>query len=229
MIFVYPIGVPLYFSYLLYSQRNAIKYREESESESENDNLAGLTFLFENYKPDCWYFEIVVTVIRLMLTGVMGVVESGSALQLFVGSIVVVCVLVLFIVKSPYVGERINLIAVIAYANLLFVLLTASMLKTMSATGNVTGGKRGALIGGLLITGSFLALVVSALMGILWWLKRGGTDAAKVVPKEEEEKEESKETELIKENAKLRQENESKDKELKSKDQEIELLKQKLE
>ena len=42
-------------------------------------------FLFDTYRIDCFYWEVVVTAKRLTLTGVIMLFEQGSVMQFSVG------------------------------------------------------------------------------------------------------------------------------------------------
>jgi len=104
MLFVYPIGVPMLYLLLLLKKKAALT-RPTAEvslislsprllcqtniiSQRDSDErLNGMRFLFEHYRPECWYFEVVVTIIRLLLTGVLGLISPGSGIQLFMGAL----------------------------------------------------------------------------------------------------------------------------------------------
>lgn len=63
MIAVYTVGVPLYFFYLLYQSREAIKSRFDpsvgtKHKSSANDESSGILILFASYKPEFWYSNI---------------------------------------------------------------------------------------------------------------------------------------------------------------------------
>lgn len=60
MIVVYPIGVPMYYFYLLYKSRDYIKSRFEAVGDvaimSKRDaTLRGISVLYASYKPEYWY------------------------------------------------------------------------------------------------------------------------------------------------------------------------------
>ena len=57
MVLLYPIGIPLLYTLLLWKKREHIK-KEEKEREKDEE-LFGMEFLYDNYKPECWYYEIV--------------------------------------------------------------------------------------------------------------------------------------------------------------------------
>ena len=56
MIFVYPVGIPMFYFYALYVKRGQLVQRFAKE-ESEGTKILG--FLYQSYKPEYWYFEIV--------------------------------------------------------------------------------------------------------------------------------------------------------------------------
>jgi hypothetical protein len=105
MIFVYPVGVSLMYFFVLYINRSAIKHWDASQGAVEDvlglvrfkgSNLSRrtigdsdkmilsnlitpreITFLFRSYKGKYWYWEIVETLRRLLLTGVVSIVTRG--------------------------------------------------------------------------------------------------------------------------------------------------------
>ena len=44
-------------------------------------DIQAFEFLFEDYAPDCWYWELVETGRRLLLTAVLTVISEDSAVQ----------------------------------------------------------------------------------------------------------------------------------------------------
>jgi len=127
MMLVYPIGVPALFAWLLARKK---KHIVQPVADREEDNeLAGIGFLFDNYKPSCWYFEIVVTVLRLLLTGVLGLIEPGSATQLCVGMLIAVGAMLQLCVYLPYENKRDNVLSVLGYVQIFLVMLCGLMLK----------------------------------------------------------------------------------------------------
>ena len=113
MILIYPIGVPLLFAYLLFKKRERIK--KPTEERETDEELLGMEFLFDNYKPQFWYFEIVVTVLRLLLTGVLGLIEPGSSTQLSIGMLIAFGAVVITCSLFPYENERDNVLSILSY------------------------------------------------------------------------------------------------------------------
>ena len=70
MIFVYPIGIPLSYLYVLYRARRFIMFPDEPlrslvEETNRADVLKAITKLFIYYKPEFWYWEVVEAFYRL--------------------------------------------------------------------------------------------------------------------------------------------------------------------
>ena len=101
MIFVYVVGIPLFYFYLLYPYRSAIKLRgpnylllDKKSLTEQQHNLFAIRILFDSYKPHYWYWELVETGFRMSLTGflVLGAYAGDNA-QIVLGF----CVAVLFV------------------------------------------------------------------------------------------------------------------------------------
>ena len=113
MVAIYPIGVPLLFAYLLFKKRERIK--KPMEEREKDEELFGMEFLFDNYKPKFWYFEIIVTVLRLLLTGVLGLIEPGSSTQLSVGMLIAFGAVAIGCWFRPYENKRDNVLSILSY------------------------------------------------------------------------------------------------------------------
>ena len=64
MIFVYPVGIPLFYLYALNRAKRYIKFPSEhlQSCEEENDRravLKSLRKLYVHYKPEFWYWEVI--------------------------------------------------------------------------------------------------------------------------------------------------------------------------
>ena len=61
------------------------KLKKPVEQRLEDEEITPLVFLWEPYKPEFWYWEVVETGRRLMMTGVLSTIEPGSFSQLVAG------------------------------------------------------------------------------------------------------------------------------------------------
>lgn len=132
-IFVYPLGIPTYYFYVLYSARNDIKNRDTFASESEalgqERRLKPVKLLFEFYEPRLWYWEVFETAHRLLLTGVLVVIAQGSGTQIIVGVMVALTFLKVGDVCRPYVDEKVQMLREICQWQIFFILFLALIVK----------------------------------------------------------------------------------------------------
>lgn len=82
MIFVYPIGIPGVLSWWLWRNRGILKH--ESSQTSFARTLQTLRDLWEPYKPEVFFFEIVEYTRRFALTGLSVFILPGSTAQVAV-------------------------------------------------------------------------------------------------------------------------------------------------
>ena len=82
-VILYPIVIPAIYSLLLFRKRDRIN--QPVAIRELDDSVLPLSFLFESYHPQYWWFEIFETYRRLALTGALAAVQPGSIQQLVVG------------------------------------------------------------------------------------------------------------------------------------------------
>ena len=131
MLCVYPLGIPLVYSVMLWSQRHILadSVLLAAEEEQGFPNVGGLLFLVEAYTPEYFWFEVAECARRLLLASVVGLLagseSAGSAVSGFLLSLLFIYIFKL----RPFKSNRHNMLAVVfAYClNLFF--LSAIMLK----------------------------------------------------------------------------------------------------
>jgi hypothetical protein len=132
-IFVYPVGIPLYYFYVLYSARHDIKSRETISSEeakrTRDAHLQSMKLLFEFYQPHLWYWEVLETIYRLLLTGVLVIVAQGTGTQIIVGIVVVLFYLKVCDIYQPYEDPMVQMLRDICHWQIFFVFFLALILK----------------------------------------------------------------------------------------------------
>ncbi|GMI05871.1 hypothetical protein TrVE_jg391 [Triparma verrucosa] len=105
------------------------------ETREKDEELNDIVFLFEPYKPEFWYFEVVETVRRLLMTGVLSIIKPGTYSQLSYGLFLSIFFTVLLAALQPYNEVRDNRIAVLSSALLIAVFMMSSFKKyTQSLT-----------------------------------------------------------------------------------------------
>ena len=79
-IFIFPVGIPSAYAYILWKKKELIK--QSALERSQNAELMTVSFLFDSYKPQFWWFELFETCRRLLLTGALGAIKPGTITQL---------------------------------------------------------------------------------------------------------------------------------------------------
>ena len=170
MIFVYVLGVPAFYFYLLYSNRSAIMTRDltavlvdERGNSAEQQQLTAVRFLFDSYKPSFWYWELVETAFRLSLTGflVLGVYAGDNA-QMVLGFGIALLFVKLFEYFDPYLDDvsqssKIVTMWEISIIFFIFILIKSDFISDSAIVA----------IGLVLVVTVFMNLAV-ALLRILW-------------------------------------------------------------
>ena len=116
----------MYTKILVYNKDLIKKSVTEREADAE---LMSKGFLFENYKPECWWYEIVETIRRLMLTSVLGLIEPGTDSQLAVGTVLSVFGYGFSCYFRPYLEARDNLLSILSSLQIFVIMLIALVLK----------------------------------------------------------------------------------------------------
>ncbi|GMI02681.1 hypothetical protein TrVE_jg6925 [Triparma verrucosa] len=130
MVLIFPVGVTLMYFVLLFVNRKEINCGDGDVRARElNQHLMGISFLFEPYKPQFWFYEVVETARRLLMTGVLSTIQPGTMTQLSAGLIGSVAGTLCVGVMQPYLEYGDNAIAVLTGCQLIVVFMSASFLK----------------------------------------------------------------------------------------------------
>ena len=84
MIFVYPVGIPPFYFYVLFKKRAHIT----AVDRDHDPTIQKLSFLWENYEPQMWWWEVFECCRRLALSGVLVFVAQGTPSQILVALLV---------------------------------------------------------------------------------------------------------------------------------------------
>jgi len=206
MILVWPIGVPLFFSVLLFrhyksgeltvprTEKEKFKMADKDKSGSvdleefeafmlklehevkdkrlderqENHRLDSFRLLFDTYTLDSWYWEIVVTIRRLFITGVLVIFEQGSVMQLSIALFLCFGSALLQTTFNPYHDEAENHFALAVETNT-FVVVFITILGMMDP--RYFEGEDGKHIGIFLVILTTIAFILGG--GIMLWELHG--------------------------------------------------------
>jgi len=126
-ILLYPVGVTALYSILLYQKR--ARLAQDVEARFENEETRGIVFLWEPYKPEFFYFEVVETVRRLAMTGVLSIIDPGSFTQLTTGLIISCIHTAVLCFFKPYQEARDNNIGILSSALIVLTFISSSLTK----------------------------------------------------------------------------------------------------
>jgi hypothetical protein len=173
MIFIYPLGCPALYFYLLYTHRVGISTRNpstsffffsnENEMTAEERKIYSLRFLFHSYHPHLWWWEMIETANRLLLTGLLVLIEQGSAIQIVIGILLSLLFIHLYDHFHPFDDHVIATIKNISQWQIFFVFFIALLFKANFSSIDSTA------LTGILIVVIFLNLLLD-FMKILYSL-----------------------------------------------------------
>mmetsp|Transcript_27205 Transcript_27205/g.37367 ORF Transcript_27205/g.37367 Transcript_27205/m.37367 type:complete len:522 (-) Transcript_27205:400-1965(-) len=189
MIFIFPIGVPLVFAFELYKDRKhlnpAAYFPEKSPQELdrilETKRPLASRFLWEAYKPECYYYEILETVRRLLLNSVIMILVPGTIWQILMGILICLGSIKVHNVLHPYSDSTDDDLAELTQWQLLFICIAYLLV-------NAEVSVNGTLFSIVLIIVSNLAVFLVFIIIILEVMRthrrarEGEEDALSVLP-----------------------------------------------
>ena len=153
MVFIFPLGIPLTFGVLLYQRRydlcpkmkvRGVSYilfrqddwgKEVEPPEGSKQRCAHLLFLTEMYEPHCFWFEVVESWRRLMLSCILVLFDDGSLMRSTVAIFVCLFNIKIFSYYEPFVDYDDDRLAEAAQWQL-FVILFVVLLIHMDKLSN---------------------------------------------------------------------------------------------
>ena len=156
MIIVYPIGIPVLYFIQLYRRRDEIMQSDNDRAGPSSD-LVVYKFLFQHYKSRFWYFELVETARRLLLTAVLSVTLPGSNMQLAAAIFTICCFTILLKLLRPFKGSLGDLVEM--SQTQIFITFQVTLIVKNS----LLGEKANPILGGLLIAVNLASIVISLL------------------------------------------------------------------
>ena len=150
MVLIWPIGGPLLFACTLYPRRKDLSgdtltasrlaasrpealEEEIIEGRDLDASLNGIRVLFDSYRPTTWFWEVVVMMRRLVLTGAIVVLPRGSVSQCTVGIFMCILAVILQQTYRPYIEPTENIVAFLVEVNLI-ILIYIVLLFSLNAT-----------------------------------------------------------------------------------------------
>lgn len=105
MVFVYPVGIPLLYAALLFQRRGVLAKDDENRTDADRTVAQPIAGLWEAYRPERFYYEVVECGRRVLLTGVVVFIFPNTAAQIAITILISSFFALFFEVLSPYTSE----------------------------------------------------------------------------------------------------------------------------
>ena len=172
MIFVYPLGIPSFYAFLLFRARRQINplgcdalqaVRVRNELVNANPELRALEFLFSCYRPGAYGFEVFESFRRIAMTGLIRYVAKTSGPPI-AGILLSLVSILVFREFEPFENPSTNALASFAQWQLLSTYLLAYALLVEL---NAADEKKLALVGTLLLLANLITLFVALYLQVV--------------------------------------------------------------
>eukprot|EP00903_Cladosiphon_okamuranus_P018351 g16883.t1 len=100
MFAVYPIGIPLLYAILLLQRRDVLANADVDKTRAQS-----ISSLWEPYRPERFYYEVVECGRRIMLTGVLVFIFPNDAAQIAITMLLAFFFFMVFEMLRPYASE----------------------------------------------------------------------------------------------------------------------------
>jgi hypothetical protein len=123
---IFPIGIPLVFCVLVFSQHDKITQRDLTQP--LHRDIKPLSMLFRDYSPDMPYTEAGLCMYRILLCALLPLLSRDPALRCAFGLLFALLFAVLVREVSPFTKESNNALAFACMWQLVFTFVTAFIL-----------------------------------------------------------------------------------------------------
>lgn len=100
MVIVYPVGIPLLYAALLFQVRDVL-----ADADADKATARPIAGLWEPYRPERFFYEVVECGRRIMLTGIVVFIFPNDAAQIAITLLTAFFFFAVFEVLSPYKSE----------------------------------------------------------------------------------------------------------------------------
>ncbi|CAM9214260.1 unnamed protein product, partial [Hapterophycus canaliculatus] len=100
MVLVYPVGIPLLYAVMLYRCRGVL-----SDPDADKATAQPISYLWESYRPERFYYEVIECGRRIMLTSVVVFIFPNDAAQIAITMLIAFFFFAVFEALSPYESE----------------------------------------------------------------------------------------------------------------------------
>lgn len=102
MILVYPVGIPMFYAVLLWNNRDVLT---NETGRVGNIRVKSITDLWQPYKPNRFYYEIIECGRRILLTGVVVFIYPNTSSQIAVNLMIAVAFMIIAEALAPFASR----------------------------------------------------------------------------------------------------------------------------
>ncbi|GMH62118.1 hypothetical protein TrLO_g3231 [Triparma laevis f. longispina] len=147
-ILIYPLGIPTFYVWLLRRARKSLNpgqkhmekrygvedglkraIEERERLEEERLEIRSLAFLYDSYEPKYFWFEVVETVRKLMLSGGLVLLGPGTMEQIIVSLMICLASIRIFSGCEPYIEYKVDVFMEMSQWQIFFVMFAALLIR----------------------------------------------------------------------------------------------------
>ncbi|CAM9433669.1 unnamed protein product, partial [Laminaria digitata] len=128
MVAVFPLGIPVCYTVVLY--RNRSSFKDRVGADANTTNVAGFKELWEPYRSQVYFYEVVECFRRVLLSGVVVFIFPNTAGQVATSLLLAIFTAAVFMALNPYVSRWHTWLARISHAVVILSLYVA-LLQTV--------------------------------------------------------------------------------------------------
>jgi hypothetical protein len=169
MIF-YAFGIPLAALLVLWWNKASLHNEKHPDHAQTLHRYGGL---YETYDAECWYWETIELLRKMILTGFMIILVPGSSAQILIGLLICLFYLLLLIKYAPFADQNEDRLGMVASLQLLLMLIGAFALKT--------DDKESGTYDGVVIATSLMVMNIGVFVLGVWTIIYAFPDAKSVI------------------------------------------------
>lgn len=97
--------------------------------EDAHPEIKRLEFLYKNYQPQTYDFEVFETLRKLMLTGDLVFLKPGTGAQICMSMLMCLAAMRVYAAKKPFIEDNIDVVSEAAQLQLFFVMFSALAMR----------------------------------------------------------------------------------------------------
>jgi len=158
---VYPIGIPLLFLCMLYKYKDIV--HDDSKGAARKRALGKVGFICDSYTEEAWYWELVLILQKVLLTGVIIFFKPGTTIQLAVAFVISFSFMIFHDSVKPYIDDSEDSLQRYANIAITLTLFGGILLKTES---DEESGPQGKIVMTILLLSINMLVVILFVMQI---------------------------------------------------------------